>query len=58
MAVTTMTDIMVRNTKKSGRISRSSHLVGAGIGVLSWTAFAVFGDPLGVTTAYSRIAIH
>jgi len=56
MAVTMMTDVMVRNTKKSGRISRSPYLVGAGIGVLSWVAFAVFGDPLGVTTAYSRVA--
>ena len=54
--MTTMTDVMVRNTKKSGRISRSPYLVGAGIGVLSWVAFAVFGDPLGVTTAYSRVA--
>ena len=56
MAVTMMTDVMVRNTKKSGRINRSPYLVGAGIGVLSWVAFAVFGDPLGVTTAYSRVA--
>ncbi|WP_294537197.1 YeeE/YedE thiosulfate transporter family protein [uncultured Rhodoblastus sp.] len=30
--------------------------VGAGIGVLSWIAFGVAKDPLGVTTAYSRLA--
>lgn len=51
-----MTDVMVRDVQKSGRINWSPYLVGAGIGMLSWIAFAVFGDPLGVTTAYSRIA--
>lgn len=55
-AVTMMTDVMVRDAQKSGRFNWSPYLVGAGIGVLSWVAFAVFGDPLGVTTAYSRVA--
>ena len=51
-----MTDVMVEDAQKSGRIDWSPYLVGAGIGILSWVAFAVFGDPLGVTTAYSRVA--
>jgi uncharacterized protein len=55
-AVTVMTDVMVRDAQKSGRTNWSPYLVGAGIGILSWVAFAVFGDPLGVTTAYSRVA--
>lgn len=38
------------------RIDWSPYLVGAGIGILSWIAFAVMKDPIGVTTAYSRIA--
>lgn len=41
---------------RARRIDWSPYLVGAGIGVLSWIAFAVMKDPLGVTTAYSRIA--
>ena len=32
------------------------YLVGAGIGVLSWLAFAVVDKPLGVTTALSGLA--
>ena len=37
-------------------IDWSPYLAGGGIGWLSWVAFAVSKDPLGVTTAYSRIA--
>ncbi|WP_315705949.1 MULTISPECIES: YeeE/YedE thiosulfate transporter family protein [unclassified Bradyrhizobium] len=51
-----MTDVMVRDVPRSEPSRWSPYLVGAGIGVLSWVAFAVFGDPLGVTTAYSRVA--
>lgn len=40
----------------SRRINWTPYLVGIGIGVLSWVAFAIAKDPLGVTTAYSRIA--
>ena len=40
----------------TGRIDWSPYLVGAGIGVLSWVAFGLFGDPLGVTTAYTSVA--
>jgi hypothetical protein len=32
------------------------YLAGAGIGILSWIAFGVAKDPLGVTTAYARTA--
>lgn len=42
--------------QRTRRIDWSPYLVGAGIGVLSWIAFAVVKDPLGVTTAYSRVA--
>ena len=38
------------------RIDWTPYLSGAGIGVLSWVAFGVARDPLGVTTAYSRFA--
>ncbi len=54
--MTVMTDAMVRDTGAARRIDWSPYLVGAGIGILSWVAFAAFGDPLGVTTAYSRVA--
>ena len=38
------------------RIDWSPYLTGIGIGVLSWVAFGIAHDPLGVTTAFSRIA--
>ncbi len=38
------------------RIDPSPYLVGVGIGILSWVAFGIAKDPLGVTTAYARIA--
>ena len=40
----------------SARINWTPYLVGIGIGVLSWIAFGIAKDPLGVTTAYSRLA--
>lgn len=54
--VTTITQDIVREGRRTARIDWSPYVVGAGIGVLSWIAFAVFGDPIGVTTAFSRIA--
>jgi uncharacterized protein len=54
--MTTITDSFVHEARRTARINWSPYLVGAGIGILSWIAFAVFGDPLGVTTAYSRVA--
>ena len=43
--------------KAAGRRSDlSPYLIGATIGVLSWVAFAVAKEPLGVTTALSRSA--
>ncbi|MHC2194225.1 hypothetical protein ACVJF1_006858 [Bradyrhizobium diazoefficiens] len=54
--MTTITESYVREAPRTARIDWSPYLVGAGIGLLSWIAFAVFGDPLGVTTAYSRVA--
>lgn len=37
-------------------IDWTPYLTGAGIGVLSWAAFAIADDPLGITTALSGIA--
>jgi hypothetical protein len=52
--MTTIADVPLHAARRT--INWSPYLVGAGIGALSWIAFAVFGDPIGVTTAYSRIA--
>jgi uncharacterized membrane protein YedE/YeeE len=38
------------------RTDLSPYVIGAAIGVLSWVAFAVAREPLGVTTALSRAA--
>ncbi len=54
--MTVYAESMVRQDTRAKGVNWSPYLVGAGIGALSWLAFAVFGDPLGVTTAYSRIA--
>ncbi|MFO1109096.1 MAG: YeeE/YedE thiosulfate transporter family protein [Bradyrhizobium sp.] len=54
--MTTITQDIAHDVPRTARIDWSPYLVGAGIGVLSWIAFGLFGDPLGVTTAYSRIA--
>jgi uncharacterized membrane protein YedE/YeeE len=44
-------------TKIEGRrLDLSPYLVGAGVGVLSWVAFAVAREPIGVTTPLSRVA--
>ena len=37
-------------------IDWTPYLTGAGIGILSWAAFAITDDPLGITTALSAIA--
>ncbi len=54
--MTTIAEPFARDTSRARRIDWSPYVVGTGIGLLSWIAFAVFGDPLGVTTAYSRVA--
>ena len=54
--MSTIAEDMAHRVPRTARIDWSPYLVGAGIGVLSWVAFAAFGDPIGVTTAYSRIA--
>lgn len=54
--MTSLAGTLVEERRGTARIDWSPYLVGSGIGVLSWIAFGVFGDPLGVTTAYSRIA--
>lgn len=38
------------------RVDWSPYIAGVGIGMLSWVAFGIAHDPLGVTTAYSRVA--
>ncbi len=45
----------VYEAAKSRRIDLSPYLVGVALGVLSWIAFAIAKDPLGVTTALSRV---
>lgn len=54
--MTSLTHAMPDAGARSSGVDWSPYLVGAGIGALSWIAFAIFGDPLGVTTAYSRVA--
>ena len=54
MSVATMES--VGTTRSASRFDATPYLVGAGIGVLSWIAFAIAKDPIGVTTAYGRIA--
>jgi uncharacterized membrane protein YedE/YeeE len=44
---------VAENRARSERFT--PYLVGVGLGVLSWIAFAVARDPLGVTTALSRV---
>ena len=51
-----LTEAMGRAQAASRPINWSPYLVGIGIGVLSWVAFAIAKDPLGVTTAYGRLA--
>ncbi len=48
---------LTAGTQTAGmQIDWMPYLTGAGIGVLSWAAFAVADDPLGITTALSAIA--
>jgi uncharacterized protein len=54
--MTTISHSIDHGRSRTARIDWYPYLVGAGIGVLSWIAFGLFGDPLGVTTAYSRVA--
>lgn len=42
--------------RRASRLDWTPYYAGAGIGVLSWIAFAVAKDPIGVTTAYGRLA--
>jgi hypothetical protein len=41
---------------RARRIDWKPYLIGAGIGVLSWTAFAVANNPIGITTALSQVS--
>jgi uncharacterized protein len=54
--MSSMAEPIVRRSAAARRIDFSPYLVGVGLGVLSWIAFAVAKDPLGVTTAMSRVA--
>jgi len=46
----------VASKSKGRRLDLSPYLIGSALGVLSWVAFAVANDPLGVTTGLSRAA--
>ena len=50
-----LTESLSRSTE-GRRLDLSPYLIGSAIGVLSWVAFAVAKEPLGVTTALSRAA--
>jgi uncharacterized membrane protein YedE/YeeE len=39
---------------RADRVDWTPYLVGAGIGVLSWAAFAIANNPIGITTALSQ----
>jgi uncharacterized membrane protein YedE/YeeE len=54
MSMATTNDIGVRQS--ASHMDWTPYLAGAGIGVLSWIAFAIAKDPIGVTTAYGRLA--
>lgn len=54
--MSSMAEPIVRRSAAARRIDFSPYLVGVGFGVLSWIAFAAAKDPLGVTTAMSRVA--
>jgi uncharacterized membrane protein YedE/YeeE len=41
---------------RASRLDWTPYLAGIGIGVLSWIAFGYAKDPIGVTTAYGRLA--
>lgn len=41
---------------RAARIDWSPYLIGAGIGVLSWIAFVIANNPLGITTALSQVS--
>lgn len=56
LEMSTFTDRIPMERAAARRIDWSPYLVGVGLGVLSWIAFAVAKDPLGVTTALSRVA--
>ncbi len=54
MSMATMDNAGARTS--TSHIDWTPYLAGTGIGVLSWIAFAVAKDPIGVTTAYGRLA--
>ena len=48
------TVINIHPTTRTARIDWNPYLIGAGIGVLSWAAFVVTNNPIGITTALSQ----
>lgn len=44
----------IRPAARAARIDWTPYLIGAGIGVLSWAAFAIANNPIGITTALSQ----
>ena len=51
--MSTRTDRLSHSATGRG-LDFAPYLIGAAIGVLSWAAFAVAKEPLGITTALSR----
>ncbi len=57
MADMTSTGVVPKGAGRvASRMDWTPYLAGAGIGVLSWVAFGVAKDPIGVTTAFGRLA--
>jgi uncharacterized membrane protein YedE/YeeE len=52
--MTTRTDRLSQRAE-AREFNFSPYLIGASLGVLSWVAFAVAKEPIGVTTALSRV---
>ena len=48
-------DVRSGDIRIASRSRLAPYLVGVGLGVLSWIAFAIAHDPLGITTALSRV---
>ena len=53
--MSSITRSAVGGTIVARRIDFTPYLVGIGLGILSWIAFALAKEPLGITTALSRV---
>lgn len=54
--MSTSADQIALGSARAKKTDWSPYLIGAAIGVLSWAAFAIVKEPLGITTGLSRAA--